>query len=552
MTQQTHNQTTIVTVPIGKIVFSDLNVRSEHEDSDIKAMAASIRVNGVINPPVVRKNGGDKWDLVAGRLRVAGAEQAGLLEIDCRDASALSDGELVELSLQENVTRADMTDLELWKAFEKLYRAGKSTEDIAIAFDIDEKKVRQHLAIGGLPKKIIKFAEDGKLDDGALKILTSATADQLARFEKLKRPPKYGYDVKQWVNGNKGRIPTDRAIFDIADYKGEISSDLFAERDCGEYFVDVDQFWELQNAAIEQKVLGYQESGWKVAKITGYFSEWDYNRCKKENGGQVFYLVDEHEGSVKFHVGWKKKGSSKAASSKTVKGDKPAPKPELSAGAQQFLRAHRHVAVQDAIIGQDAVTVALTITLLMCGAGGVRGEREQFGWLRSSVQEASIADSDHKKAIDEALSKMYLELGYKKMPDAWSRNALKIFNMLCEFELDALLYFLSITVAAHFGGEFDKGLSNAIADELELEHVDDWKADNAFWKSVQSKPVLIAICKEVAPDQDWSPAVTDNMTMAALRKSAQSLAPADWRPRWLKFPGTWYTKKPDHDILYDR
>ena len=67
-----------------------------------------------------------------------------------------------------------------------------------------------------------------------------------------------------------------------------------------------------------------------------------------------------------------------------------------------------------------------------------------------------------------------------------------------------------------------------------------------FWAGIQSKPALIAILKELGQKAD------DKATMSALRSAAKKAAPAGWRPRWLKFPGSFYGKKPDGQFLLGR
>jgi len=140
-----------VEIPITELHQSKYNVRARHDAAAITEMAASIKKQGIIHAPSVSqtKNG---WEVISGWLRVLGAFEAGLSSITGKNVSHYAEVEKIELSMAENITRRDMSSLELYKAFDRLFRAGRSVAHIAAMFDLQEKKVRQKLAIGGLPK----------------------------------------------------------------------------------------------------------------------------------------------------------------------------------------------------------------------------------------------------------------------------------------------------------------------------------------------------------------------------------------------------------------
>ena len=87
----------------------------------------------------------------------------------------------------------------------------------------------------------------------------SQQKEWLALFEDEEQTAPTGWYLKKWLLGGE-QIPTTAALFDLAEYKGEIVTDLFGEEG---YFGDVQAFWVLQNAAIESRKASYLEQGWK-------------------------------------------------------------------------------------------------------------------------------------------------------------------------------------------------------------------------------------------------------------------------------------------------
>lgn len=182
-----------ITVKTSELKKSLSNVRKGHSKEDIATMAASIKAQGLINPPTVAKNGDGRYEVVAGQLRIAGAIAAGLEEIPCVDISNEDDATRVAMSLSENTIRRQMSAIELYRAFAKLFKAGYTIPQIATEYNLEERRVQQLLAIGTLPEKILKLAEKDEIGDATLEAL--AIAD--------------GADVKRYCKLSAGARPTD-------------------------------------------------------------------------------------------------------------------------------------------------------------------------------------------------------------------------------------------------------------------------------------------------------------------------------------------------------
>jgi hypothetical protein len=107
---------------------------------------------------------------------------------------------------------------------------------------------------------------------------------------------------KAWITGG-AVITTDKALFNIADYEGQITADLFGEHGV---FADPETFWKAQSAAVAQRVEAYIAEGWKdviCLERGAFFHRWDHQTRTKKQGGKV-YVELRHDGTVTFHEGY--------------------------------------------------------------------------------------------------------------------------------------------------------------------------------------------------------------------------------------------------------
>lgn len=534
----------IITINTSDIDLSKSNVRKKHSNKAVAEMGVSIISVGVINPPTVTKKKNGRYDVVAGMLRVLGAKAAMQSTIDVKLKEGATGAELVELSLAENVTRQEMGDLERFVAFDQLARAGKSVAEIASSFSMKEIAVRQSLAIGALPKAIIRMAEQDKIYSGSLEALTVASKAQLDTFIKMpaRSRPRTGWQIKTWLQKKRQNIPMSFALFEAGQYDGGIIDDLFADDDEQRCFTDPDQFWKLQQAAIDKKVAKLTEAGWPIEKV----SEWrpyDWKKASKSKGGKVIVAVMK-SGEVIIKTGL----ISHDSKPKTSSGTKRQAQPELSGAMQDYCRAHRHVAIQDALTQDSQVALALCVTLLVTGDRGWHTERETFSRIQNTKHMTSIVTSKHRQEREAESAWLYELLGVKRGMSHWQMKATKVLETAVEFDVKSLLAMLSVIVSERlhcaYQGE-DGALDNLLASLLELEDVAEWKPDASFWSGIRSHKAMLGIVKELAPKK----MSRENMAMKMkdLRTVAKRLAAlpamASWRPAWLRFPAGAYSKK---------
>src|SRR3546814_4467070 len=94
--------------------------------------------------------------------------------------------------------------------------------------------------------------------------------------------PKTAYEwrISDWSSDVcSSDLAAKVALFDLADYTGDIVSDLFGE---DSYFACADAFWTAQMAEVEDRADAYREAGWSevlVMECGEYFSAWEIGRA---------------------------------------------------------------------------------------------------------------------------------------------------------------------------------------------------------------------------------------------------------------------------------
>src|SRR6478672_10595958 len=118
-------------VGLTTMVPSPLQPRKNFGGEALAELVESIRQHGIIQPLVVRNVGG-KHELIAGERRWRAAQEAGLSRVPIIVRTA-TDLEVLELSLIENLQRADLNPIEEAQGYSRLAEEfGMRQEDIAL------------------------------------------------------------------------------------------------------------------------------------------------------------------------------------------------------------------------------------------------------------------------------------------------------------------------------------------------------------------------------------------------------------------------------------
>jgi ParB family chromosome partitioning protein len=120
----------IYQVSLASIVPSRLQPRKDFAPEALQELVDSIRQHGIIQPLIVRQTGG-RYELIAGERRWRAAQELGLTEVPVIIRSA-NDLEVLELSLIENLQRSDLNPIEEAHGYARLAEEfGMRQEEIA-------------------------------------------------------------------------------------------------------------------------------------------------------------------------------------------------------------------------------------------------------------------------------------------------------------------------------------------------------------------------------------------------------------------------------------
>lgn len=144
--------------------------RKRFDDDDLKQLADSIREHGVLQPLVVRQ-AGDGFQLIAGERRLRAAQQVGLSEVPVHIV-AFDDQQVYEAALVENIQRADLNPIEKAVGFKDyLDRYGVTTEQLGAKLGLDRSTVSNFLGLLNLPADVQDAVRLGQISLGHAKVL---------------------------------------------------------------------------------------------------------------------------------------------------------------------------------------------------------------------------------------------------------------------------------------------------------------------------------------------------------------------------------------------
>lgn len=190
-------------IQLNLITANPFQPRKEFDEEKLQQLADSIKQHGVLEPIIVRRyNGG--YQIVAGERRWRACSLAGLESIPAI-VKDLTDNEMTEIALIENLQREDLNAIEEAEGYRLLLEEFNLTqEEVAEAVGKKRSSITNALRLLNLDQQVKSLVSSGQLSKGHAKVLLSIE-DVAERQHLAKRVIKEEMSVRQLEKIIKGK-----------------------------------------------------------------------------------------------------------------------------------------------------------------------------------------------------------------------------------------------------------------------------------------------------------------------------------------------------------
>ncbi len=206
----------------GEIHFVDINAidpnpyqpRTDFDESEIAGLAESIKNQGLLQPIVLRKKG-IRYEIISGERRFRAFQHLRRDTVPCYVRGNVSDNEMLELALVENIQREELNEIEKAIAYKKLLEQCGYTHD-ALAQKVGKSRaaVTNSMRLLNLPAEVQEMVRKNRISMGHARAVL-AVDGEAAQLEAARRILQDGLtvrDVESIVKADKeGGSAVDKA-----------------------------------------------------------------------------------------------------------------------------------------------------------------------------------------------------------------------------------------------------------------------------------------------------------------------------------------------------
>lgn len=180
-------------VSVELIKPSQYQPRTEFNKEALQELSASIAKSGIIQPIVVRSRSRNEFEIIAGERRWRAAKMAGLQQVPIV-IRQLSDREVIEVAIVENVQRRDLNPLEEAYGYRRLLgEFGYTQDDLSRVMGKSRSHIANLLRLLSLPEKVKNLLVEEKLSmSHARALIGYEEAEELA-----KKIVEFGLSVRE-------------------------------------------------------------------------------------------------------------------------------------------------------------------------------------------------------------------------------------------------------------------------------------------------------------------------------------------------------------------
>jgi len=172
------NKYEIHNIPINLIIPDPNQPRKSFDEKTIKELADSISTHGLVEPIIVKPLEDGRFQIISGERRFRACQLIDLSHIICVVRNDLSDAEIKELQLIENIQREDLTPIEEALAFKELIdKYGHTHEQLATKIGKSRSYISNKLRLLRLSSEIKGALEKGEISEGHARAILSVAPE---------------------------------------------------------------------------------------------------------------------------------------------------------------------------------------------------------------------------------------------------------------------------------------------------------------------------------------------------------------------------------------
>jgi ParB family transcriptional regulator, chromosome partitioning protein len=236
--------------------------RTEINNDEIKELASSISAQGLLQPILVRQKGNSEFEIISGERRFRALRVLGRNRIPCIVKPKISDREMMEIALVENIQREDLNEIDKANSYQKLITECNYThEELSKRIGKSRTAITNTLRLRSLPQEIqqmlkkklfsmgharallsiqdnkqrIELAKkilDDELSVRAIEKKVQKTAQQgRGRQKKGGQPQNVDPNISEAVNRLQYKLGTPVFIKTKAAHQGKVEIEFYSEKD---------------------------------------------------------------------------------------------------------------------------------------------------------------------------------------------------------------------------------------------------------------------------------------------------------------------------------
>ncbi len=194
--------TTATRLPLDLMEPSPLQPRRHFDETTLNELAASIAQKGVLQPLLVRPapQQPGRYEIVAGERRWRAAQRANVHEVPVH-VTNLTDSEVLEVALIENLQRQDLSPVDEARGYRRLMdEFGHTQERLAEIVGKSRTHVSNMIRILTLPPAVLDLLDSGKISLGQVRPLIGLAEAEVCAQQIIKR----GLNARQAERFAKG------------------------------------------------------------------------------------------------------------------------------------------------------------------------------------------------------------------------------------------------------------------------------------------------------------------------------------------------------------